>query len=88
MADNSYSAQFERILRAHLFFLEADTVLAPDLALFELGLDSLSLVALLVELEEELGIAFPEDLAVYEVFSSVGGLWAAVKALRGEVGTR
>jgi acyl carrier protein len=49
-----------------------------DRDLFELGLDSLNAVRMLLEIEEAFGIAFPEEEIKAELFSSVKSLNDAI----------
>ncbi len=71
---------FQEILRAHLPFADsagfADT---DDLA--GLGLDSMSVVQLLGDIEAEYGLDVPDDLLDEETFATVGSLWLAVADL-------
>ncbi|MDX8033838.1 phosphopantetheine-binding protein [Lentzea sp. BCCO 10_0856] len=69
---------FERVLRAHLPLSEADQELRDQDRLMDLGLDSLSTVALLVDLESELAISLPDELLTADTFDSVGSLRQAV----------
>jgi acyl carrier protein len=71
----------ERCLRAHLPLLgEHDRVdLSTDL--FELGLDSMSAIALLLSLEEAFGVTFPDELLNPTVFRTGETLLSAVREL-------
>jgi acyl carrier protein len=55
-----------------------DTVVLTDL-----GLDSMSAIELVLELEDELGVQFPEELLVRETFSTFAALEAAVGTMTG-----
>jgi acyl carrier protein len=56
-------------------------VAGDETLLQDLGLDSLELAALIVELEQEYGVSFPADMMTREVFSSVASVTDAVRRL-------
>jgi acyl carrier protein len=66
---------FIGVVRRHLRFLAPSEELAPDARLHDLGLDSIAAVALLLDLENELGIAFDESSLNAETFASAASLW-------------
>jgi acyl carrier protein len=72
---------YEKVLRPHLPYANADRALAPTDGLADLGLDSLETIALLLDLEAEYAITFPDELLTNETFSTVGALWAAIAPL-------
>ncbi|TCO59320.1 phosphopantetheine-binding protein [Actinocrispum wychmicini] len=51
--------------------LDADTVLPPDAPLWEMGMDSLRIVELVMLLESELDITFPDEYLVGDTFATV-----------------
>jgi acyl carrier protein len=71
---------FEKVLRQHLPYLKADAPLDPDAPLKEFGLDSMKAVDLVFDLEDELGVALPDDAMTAETFSTAGHLWAALRS--------
>lgn len=73
----SWSADYEEVLRRHLPNASGE-VLAPDEKLVTLGLDSLEAVQLLIDLELDFAIEFPDEVLTAEVFATVGSLWVAV----------
>jgi acyl carrier protein len=73
-----WDEQFEKLLRDHLPFLEADEELSGDLNLREFGLDSLGVVDLLVSLEEMYGVHFINDDLTMETFAAPSVLWATL----------
>lgn len=56
-----------------------DTVVLTDL-----GLDSMSAIEVVLELEEELGVQFPEELLVRETFATLRSLETAVARMTGQ----
>jgi acyl carrier protein len=73
--------RFIALLRQNLRFLAPAEVLRPDIVLTDLGLDSLGAVALMLDLEDELGITFPDSSLAAGTFHTVGSLWSVVADL-------
>lgn len=73
-------ATFQDILRRHLPYADAGGLTATD-DLAALGLDSMGVMGLLTELEEDLDLDLPDALLTEETFATVGSLWTAVSAL-------
>jgi acyl carrier protein len=71
--------RFLDTLKPHLPYAGGDLAAADDLA--ALGLDSMGVVRLLVDLEEQYDLDLPDDLLTEETFSTVGSLWATVAEL-------
>jgi acyl carrier protein len=76
---------FEKILRQHLPYLKADAPLDPDALLKELGLDSMKAVDLVFDLEDELGVALPDDAMTAETFATAGQLWTALSGAEAQI---
>ncbi|MFJ8752645.1 phosphopantetheine-binding protein [Streptomyces sp. NPDC102441] len=85
MADDGVlglNPEFEAVLRECL-----DGLIGPeeplqedsDLAVF--GIDSLTVVRLLVTIEEAFGVTIPDEIITFEIFSSPGALWNVVSGL-------
>jgi acyl carrier protein len=53
-----------------------------DLNFAELGLDSLAIVGLIIDLEREFAVTFPAHMLTASVFHSVGTVAEAIAALR------
>jgi acyl carrier protein len=66
------------IVRRHLPAGSDATVLPHDRDLFELGLDSLNAVRMLLDVEEAFDIQFPESDISVELFSSLISLRTAL----------
>jgi acyl carrier protein len=77
----TWTAAFDAILREHCRFVEDSAQIACDVPLPVLGVDSLDIVELIVELEEGFGFSFPEEMLTPEVFATAGSIWAAVREL-------
>lgn len=60
------------------------SLVGPGTDLWEAGMDSMLSVGLLVALEDEFDVEFPDDLLTRETFSSVDRITAAVETLVAE----
>ena len=76
-----WDERFEAVVRANVPFLPADEPLKPSASLFDLGLDSMGTVQLLLELEEAFGVTFPDEALTPEVFASPASLWEVIRGL-------
>ena len=75
------TTQFEEVLRRHLRSAKADAINC-DTELAQLGLDSMTAVAVLLDMEKTFGIKFPDDMLVEGTFRTAGRLKEAVQKLR------
>ena len=73
--------QFEDCLRRHLRSVKSDSI-NYDIELAQLGLDSMTAVAVLLDMEKTFGIRFPDDMLVEGTFRTAGRLKEAVQKLR------
>ena len=65
---------FQDILRPHLPFADAGDLAAAD-ELASLGLDSMSIMQLLGDIENNFGVELPDDMLNESTFATVGSLW-------------
>jgi acyl carrier protein len=77
---------FLMLLRPHLRSLVASKSLTMRSNLYHLGLDSTAALNLLLDLEERLGVAFPESLLTDATFETPAALKAALDSLTNETG--
>lgn len=70
--------EFDVIIRRHSRFVEPSTPIDPDALMASLGTDSLEIVELIVDLEDQFGISFTEELLTPEVFATPMTIWRAV----------
>jgi acyl carrier protein len=77
---------FVAALRANLDLTSGDGPIPENARLVDLGMDSVSMVALVMEIEDELGVRFPDELLMPETFETPATLWQAVCALPGMEG--
>ena len=75
------TTQFEEVLRRHLRSAKTDAI-KYDVELTQLGLDSMTAVAVLLDMEKMFGIKFPDDMLVEGTFRTAGRLKEAVLLLR------
>lgn len=68
------------ILRTHLAYADAGDLREAD-GLASLGLDSMGLVALMADLEDNLGVQLPDEFVDEATFATVGSLWSALVPL-------
>ena len=75
------TTQFEECLRRHLRSAKADSI-NYDVELAKLGLDSMTAVAVLLDMEKTFNIRFPDEMLVEGTFRTAGKLKEAVQTLR------
>lgn len=75
------SGNVKRIIRDYIKWLASDNELADDADLRGLGLDSMQANNLMIELEEEFSINFPDSMLVPDTFKNAKNLIAAVESL-------
>jgi acyl carrier protein len=80
---NSLISRVTAIARSHVAVELQDTLLDPDVSLSSIGIDSLGLVAFLLDVEDDFGIRFPAERIDLATFHSVRTVTEAVKHMRG-----
>lgn len=80
MATTEIPAKFQEILRKHLPYAEYGEIEGSN-GLADLGLDSMSIVQLLGDLEDGYEIEFPDDVVNEETFATVESLWRTLESL-------
>jgi len=76
---------FETVLRANLS-IAASLPLDYEVSLTDYGLDSLTAVNIVVDLEQRFNVIFPDEKIMHAVFSSARTLWDALSELLAEDG--
>lgn len=71
---------FQDILRPFLPFADSGE-LSESSELGALGLDSMSIVALLADIEDRYGLELPDEILNEATFATVGSLWQTLSAL-------
>ncbi len=79
---SDWSPEFEQLLRTHLPDLEAEAPLPADEPLVSLGLDSVHMVGLMVDIEDSIAVAIPEELMTAGTFYRGRTLWLVVEQCR------
>lgn len=80
MATSEIPDKFQDILRPHLPYADSgDLVESSELS--GLGLDSMSIVALLADIENSYDVELPDDILNEETFATVGSLWRTLSTL-------
>lgn len=74
----------QRCLRQHLPMVPAEGDIDLSAQLFEFGLDSMSAIGLLMELEAAFSIRFPDQRLDPETFSTGNSLLAVIRELKAE----
>ncbi|MFI5764158.1 MULTISPECIES: phosphopantetheine-binding protein [unclassified Streptomyces] len=69
-------------LRRYCRDLPPGEELTDDVALAEVGVDSLAVVEMITAIEDHYGIEFPEELLSPETFATPGSLRKALESLR------
>ena len=84
MSPTQWSDEFEALVRRNLPGLVDGEPVTADTAMADYGLDSLRMVSLLIALEDEYDITFPDELLAANPFATVGSLWTACTELNDE----
>ena len=74
------TTRFEQCLLRHLRLVNADSV-NYDVEFVQLGLDSMTAVAVLLDLEKTFAIRFPDEMIAEDTFRAAGALKKAVQLL-------
>jgi acyl carrier protein len=75
------TTRFEQVLHRHLRSAMSNAI-NYDVELAQLGLDSMTAVAVLLDMEKTFKIRFPDDMLVEGTFRTAGKLKEAVQKLR------
>ena len=88
-AVTALNPEFEAVLRECLDGqIPAGVALHEESSLVALGIDSLSVVRLLVTIEDVFGVMIPDEMVSFELFTSPGALWDVVRGLMERPGER
>jgi acyl carrier protein len=85
MSDSPWDSRLEVIVRRNCPHLDDDTPIMADDFLADLGLDSLAMVAIIVQIEETFDFIFPEHELSFQTFSTMANLWQVVSRLKPSV---
>jgi acyl carrier protein len=88
-AATALNPEFEAVLRECLDGQFPENVaLHEDSDLAAFGIDSLTIVRLLVSIEDIFGVMIPDEMIGFELFSSPGVLWDVISGLMEQPGER
>ena len=73
--------QLKGLIAVHIEALRSADEIADESDLAALGLDSMSALNLLFDIEEEFSVEFPEEYLTAEVFSTPNSLASAIRRL-------
>lgn len=66
---------FEKVLRAHARFIDAGADIDLDMPLASLGVDSLDIIELIVEIEDEFDLDIPAEQVTPDTFATPASIW-------------
>lgn len=75
----AWPEEFDEVLRRFCRFANPDQEIDADAFLVELGVDSLSMLSLIVESEEAFGVVLEPDLLTAEALATPGGFWLLLR---------
>ena len=85
MSDSLHENELERFLalvRLHLKVVDESEDIEMDSDLNRMGLDSVSALTLMLDLEEAFGVVFLESMFTEETFATPNALWMTLSTLR------
>jgi diaminopimelate decarboxylase len=77
----SWPAEFEEMIRRQCHLLDPAAPIDPDTALALLGIDSVQILMLIVEIEETFLVEIPDTMLTGEHFATPRSIWAALESL-------
>ncbi|HET6478939.1 MAG TPA: phosphopantetheine-binding protein [Actinoplanes sp.] len=84
MSQHPWPESFATTLRGYLPLLPTGQEITADMSLADHGLDSLSTVSLLLDLEESFLVTIPDHLLSESTFATPAELWAVIHSLSAE----
>ncbi|NKY28254.1 phosphopantetheine-binding protein [Nocardia gamkensis] len=77
-----WSEEYEDLLRRHITSLGAEEPLPAEAPFTDLGIDSPSIISLLVEAEQLFEVTIPDDELTGETFHCALSFWGAIERAR------
>jgi acyl carrier protein len=85
--NSAWDSEFEAVIRSVLPDLSPLEPLRPETDLSLIGLDSMRTVELLISLEDQYSVTFPDEALQQTTFSTPAALWATISTLSSDSGT-
>ena len=82
--EQQMESRYEALLRRYL--PEVGDSFSPQEPLSSYGLDSLGTVELMIAIEDEFEVAFPDSLLTSQTFETAASLWSAVALMQRDRG--
>jgi acyl carrier protein len=70
-----FSPELERILRKHARFVATGADINPDTSLASIGVDSLDIIELIVQIEDNFDLEIPPDQVTPQTFATPASIW-------------
>lgn len=80
--DPKLLASIHAVLREHAGLSALPEALTPDTNLFEAGLSSMATVSVMLALEDEFDLEFPESMLGRSTFETIHSISVAIKSLQ------
>lgn len=78
------SDELTAVLRKHLTHVEANDSIDEERDLYELGLDSMKSIALLLDLESAFNVVIPDEYLTADNYRTLGRLRSMIRVVVGE----
>ncbi|MFV2013574.1 MULTISPECIES: phosphopantetheine-binding protein [unclassified Micromonospora] len=85
MAGTTVPTALAEAVRRNLPLLSQDVPITDDLDLVAAGLDSLAMISLLVEVEDQFGVQIPDNRLSAATFTTPRALWSIIAELDASV---
>jgi acyl carrier protein len=80
-ATRAWPEEFERIIRRYCRFADPAQPIDPDTSLTLLGMESLQILGMIVDIEDTFAVLVPDSMLTADQFSTAGSVWNSVRLL-------
>ena len=80
-AVRAWPREFEQILRRHCLFADPAAPIGADVSLTVLGMDSLQVLGMIVDIEDAFAVTVPDTMLTGDQFATPGSVWENVRGL-------
>lgn len=70
-----FSSELEQILRKHARFIATGTDINADTSLASIGVDSLDIIELIVQIEDNFDLEIPAEQVTPQTFATPASIW-------------